>query len=131
MPHNRTATQWFCLLGGGLLVIRGVSVLVSGPSFDLPGEGWHASFHLVSGIVLLLASRRASLAYPVVVGFALVYGFVAVVGTVDGNEALGVIPIDTRDNVIHAVYVAIALAAIAAAAFAKRPGQDSNLRPAA
>src|SRR5262245_19502866 len=99
MPHRRTAVQWFCLLAGALLVVRGVIVLVTGPAFDTPGEGWHATFHLVSGIVLLSVFRNPELAYRVVIGFALVYGFVAVGGSLDGNDFLGVIPIDTRDNV--------------------------------
>src|SRR4051794_32437174 len=105
---TRTVTQWFCLLAGALLVIRGISVLLPGVSFETPGEGWHAMFHLVSGLALLVAYRSPSLAYPAVAAFALVYGVIAVVGSVDGHDAFGVIPIDTRDNVIHSPYVALA-----------------------
>jgi hypothetical protein len=112
--HNRTVPQWFCLLAGVVLLIRGVSVFVTGPGFELPGEGWHATFHLASGAVLMAAAfGTPALAYRVVVGFALAYGFVAVVGAVDGQDVLGVIPVDTRDNVVHGVYVALALAVIA------------------
>ena len=112
--HGWTATQWFCLIAGGLLVVRGASVLLMGESFGTPGEGWHAAFHLASGLVLVIASRNASVAYPVVAAFAFVYGLVAVAGTIDGHDAFGVVPIDTRDNVIHFAYVAFALGTLAA-----------------
>jgi hypothetical protein len=111
--RGRTPVQWFCLIAGGLLFLRGVSVLVTGPSFDAPGEGWHAMFHLLSGALLLAASSRPIVAYRFVLAFALAYGIVAVVGTVNGSEVFGVIPIDTRDNVIHWAYVAVALGVLA------------------
>jgi hypothetical protein len=60
------------------------------------------------------ASPNARLVRPAVAAFALVYGIVAVAGIVDGHDAFGVIPIDTRDNVIHSIYVALALGALAA-----------------
>src|SRR4051812_45326207 len=106
---DRTVTQWFCMLAGALLLVRGTTVLLGNPSFGTPGEGWHAIFHLVAGLLLLPASLNARLARPAVAAFALVYGLVAIWGIVDGHDAFGVIPIDTRDNVIHSVYVALAL----------------------
>jgi hypothetical protein len=105
---RRSFTQWFCLLAGALLLVRGLTVL-PGASFDTPGEGWHAMFHLVSGVALLIAGRTPSLAYSAVAVFAFVYGVVAIAGSLDGHDAFGVIPIDTRDNVIHSAYVAVAL----------------------
>src|SRR3954454_11593796 len=111
--HGWTAAQWFCLIAGGLLLVRGASVLLMGESFGTPGEGWHAAFHLASGLVLVIASRNASVAYPVVGAFVLVYGIITVAGTVDGHDAFGVLPIDTRDNVIHFIYVALALGVLA------------------
>src|SRR5438128_12622218 len=54
-----TVAQWFCALVRALLVIRGVSVFVTGPSFGLPGAGGPAGFHLRRGAVLLaLLGRR-------------------------------------------------------------------------
>ena len=130
LARTRTNTQWFCLLAGGLLLVRGVSVLVTGPSFGMPGEGWHAMFHLLSGALLLAAYRSPSVAYPAVAAFALAYGLIVAVGVINGHEAFGLIPIDTRDNVLHSAYVAAALAVLATDrarrhALGSRPGPAS------
>jgi hypothetical protein len=111
--RGRSGAELFCLLAGGLLVLRGLSVLVTGVSFGMPGEGWHAMFHLVSGALLLLGARGPQLAYRFVLGFAFAYGLVAIAGIVDGNDVFGVIPIDARDNIIHTAYVAVALVVVA------------------
>ena len=108
-----TVAQWFCALVGALLVIRGVSVLVRGPSFGLPGAGWHAGFHLISGVLLMAALGRRALAYRVAVGFAVAYGTVTVAGIVSGRDVFGLIPVGTRENVIHAAYVAVTLVVVA------------------
>ena len=108
-----TVAQWFCVLVGALLVIRGISVLVTGPSFGLPGAGWHASFHLLSGALLIAAHVRRTLAYRAAIGFAVAYGTVTVAGILNGHNAFGVIPVGTRDNIIHAAYVAVTLLVIA------------------
>jgi hypothetical protein len=108
-----TVAQWFCVLGGALLVIRGISVLATGPSFGLPGAGWHATFHLLSGAALIAVHARRSLAYRAAVAFAIAYGTVTVAGIVNGSDVFGVIPVGTRDNTIHAAYVAVTLLVIA------------------
>lgn len=108
-----TVAQWFCVLVGALLVIRGISVLVTGPSFELPGAGWHACFHLLSGVLLMAAHARRKLAYSAAVAFAIVYGTVTVAGIANGHDVFGVIPVGTRDNIIHAAYVAVTLLVIA------------------
>src|ERR1700694_3467989 len=81
-----TLAQWFCVLAGAVLVIRGISVLVTGPSFALPGAGWHAGFHLLSGALLIAVHARRTLAYRAAIGFALAYGTVTVAGIVNGHE---------------------------------------------
>ena len=108
-----TVAQWFCVLVGILLVARGISVLVTGASFGLPGAGWHASFHLLSGVLLIAAHRRPRLAYGAAIAFAVVYGTVTVAGVVNGHEVFGIIPVATRENVVHAVYFAVTLLVIA------------------
>jgi uncharacterized protein DUF4383 len=108
-----TLAQWFCVLAGAVLVIRGISVLVTRPSFALPGAGWHASFHLLSGALLMSAHARRTLAYRAAIGFAIAYGTVTLAGIANGHDVFGVIPVGTRDNTIHAVYVAVTLLVIA------------------
>jgi hypothetical protein len=108
-----TVAQWFCVLVGALLVIRGASVLASGPSFGLPGTGWHASFHLLSGVLLIAAHRKGTLAYRAAIAFGVAYGTVTVVGIANGHEVFGVIPVAARENIVHAAYVAVTLLVIA------------------
>jgi Domain of unknown function (DUF4383) len=122
-----TVAQWFCVLVGMLLVVRGISVLVTGASFRLPGTGWHASFHLLSGALLIAAHRRPRLAYRAAIAFAVVYGTVTVAGVVNGREVFGIIPVATRENFIHAVYVAVTLLVIALGPTRMPPAHDRRV----
>jgi hypothetical protein len=108
-----TVAQWFCVLVGILLVIRGISVLVTGPSFGLPGAGWHAGFHLLSGAALITVHARRTLAYRAAIAFAVAYGTVTLAGIANGHDVLGVFPVGVRDNTIHAAYFAVTLLVIA------------------
>ncbi len=49
----------------------------------------------------LLAARRGGLARTVAVAFGAVYGLVALIGLIDGNDVLGFIPINAADNILH------------------------------
>jgi len=102
---RRTPAQLFCLLGGGLLLARGlVGFAFLDSSFDTPGEGWHHLIHLVSGVALLAAlaggeavSRLAALA------FGAGYTTLALAGIIDGNDAFGLIAADFADKAFHVV----------------------------
>lgn len=104
-----TAAQWYCLAAGSLLLIRGATVLIADPDFATPGEGWHAAFHLASGIPLLVAFFIPGIARAAVAVFAGVYGALTVVGLAAMGDVAGAIPIDARDSLVHGVYVAAAL----------------------
>jgi hypothetical protein len=116
MPSRdrRTAAQWFCLLIGVLLTLRGLQQLVDGASFDTPGEGWRASQQLLTAVLLLAGQRSDRGARWVLVPFALYYTAIAVVGNVNGHEAFGLFPVDGRDKVIHPIYAGLALVLLAA-----------------
>ena len=116
---RRTPAQWYCLLAGLSLLLAGVFGFVSDSSFDT-GDGVqddrflgfevnaiHNLIHLASGLVLLAASPRRASARAVALGFGLVYGLVALIGLLDGEDVLGLIPINSADNLLH-----IALAAL-------------------
>jgi hypothetical protein len=116
---SRTPAQWYCLLAGLALLLAGIFGFVSDSSFDT-GDGVqgdlflgfevnaiHNLIHVASGLVLLAASPRRASARAVALGFGLVYGLVAVIGLVDGEDVLGLIPINSADNLLH-----IALAAL-------------------
>src|SRR5207245_8467247 len=53
----RTAAQWFCLVVGVLLALRGAQQLLAGAGFNTPGEGWRASQQLLTALLLLLGRR--------------------------------------------------------------------------
>jgi hypothetical protein len=108
---DRSWAQWFCLLGGALLLLRGTVGVALDPEFGAPGEGWHQLFHLVSGVALLGASRDAGPAVALTLGFAAVYSAVLIVGVVDGSDVAGVVPIETSDNLVHTGLTLAALVA--------------------
>jgi hypothetical protein len=101
---RRTLAQWFCLLGGAVLLLRGIVGFVAlDSSFDTPGEGWHHSIHLVSGIVLIALARNVDLARAGALGFGIFYTGLAVIGIADGSEVLGIIEADFADKTFHTV----------------------------
>jgi hypothetical protein len=110
----RTAAQWFCLIVGVLLALRGVQQLAGGAHFNTPGEGWRASQQLLTALLLLLGARTERGARLVLIPFALFYTVLAIVGDVNGHEAFGLLPVDTRDEIIHPIYAVLALLLLAA-----------------
>lgn len=112
MRSARTPAQWFCLLGGAVLLVRGlVGFAFLDASFDLPGEGWHHLIHLGSGALLLAAGRSAAPARALAIGFGLLYGAVAAIGIADGEDVLGLIAADAADKTFHTVIAAASLGA--------------------
>ena len=109
--EGRSPAQWFCLIGGGVLLIRGLVGIALDPTFETPGEGWHQFFHLTSGAVLLAVSRSARPALALTLAFAAAYAGVTVAGILNGHDVLGVLPIEASDNGVHVTYTLIALAA--------------------
>jgi Domain of unknown function (DUF4383) len=107
--HDRTAAQWYCLVAGGLLTLRGAQQLIAGASFATPGDGWRGTQQLVTGIVLLIVQRDRVLAYRALIPFAIFYAVLAIVGDINGHEAFGLLPVDTRDEFVHPLYAVIAL----------------------
>jgi hypothetical protein len=116
---RRTPAQWYCLLAGLALLLAGAFGFISDSSFDT-GDGVqgdlflgfevnaiHNLIHVASGLVLLAASPKRSSTRAVAIGFGLVYGVVAIIGLIDGEDVLGLIPINSADNLLH-----IALAAL-------------------
>jgi hypothetical protein len=116
---RRTPAQWYCLLAGLSLLLAGAFGFISDSSFDT-GDGVqgdlffgfevnaiHNLIHVASGLVLLAASPKRASARAVALAFGLVYGLVAIIGLIDGDDVLGLIPINSADNLLH-----IALAAL-------------------
>jgi hypothetical protein len=123
MTHDdgRTPAQWYCLLAGLSLLLAGVLGFISDSSFDT-GDGVqgdlfvafevnaiHNLVHVASGLVLLAASPKRASARAVALGFGVVYGLVAIIGLIDGEDVLGLIPINAADNLLHVALAALGI----------------------
>jgi hypothetical protein len=151
--RDRTPAQWYCLLGGLALLLAGLLGFIADASFDtgstpdfdrlgnangqLQGDsflgfevnGWHNVIHVASGVLLLLAASRARRARTVALAFGIVYGVVTIIGLVDGNDVLGLFPVNAADNILHIGLTALAF--IAALASPNRDdAEEASRRPA-
>ena len=115
---GRTPAQLFCLVGGAVLLLRGIVGFVAlDSSFDTPGEGWHHLIHLASGVVLMALARGPDVARSAAIGFGIFYTGLAVIGIVDGEEVLGLIEADAPDKLFHTV---LGLASLGAGLVSRR-----------
>ena len=114
----------YATLVGAVLTIAGIIGFFYSGSFGSPGEvdkvfgilavnGWHNVVHLVTGLLGLAAAAYAARAYALGVG--LVYVVVAVWGFIigSGDSILGIVPVNTADDILHLI---VGLAGLAAGA---------------
>ena len=127
-------------VAGATLVIAGIIGFFYSASFGAPGEvdavfgilnvnAWQNLVHIATGLLGLAAfsaSAYASRTYAI--GIGLVYVAVAIWGFIigDGESILGFVPINTEDNVLHALLGVAGLAAGLAASRAPTPGPAST-----
>jgi hypothetical protein len=123
VTDTRTPAQWYCLGAGVALLLAGVLGFFSDSSFDTGNAVQGGSFlgfevnaihnlvHVASGLLLVAAYRSPASARAVAIGFGLVYGLVAVIGLIDGEDVLGLIPINAADNVLHVALAALGVIA--------------------
>ena len=115
----------YATLVGAALTIAGIAGFFYSASFGSPGRvddafgilainGWHNVFHLTSGLVGLAAAGYAARQYAL--GFGLLYIVVAIWGFVigSGEDILGIIPVNTEDNILHLILGLTGVAAGAA-----------------
>ncbi|MDP9401143.1 MAG: DUF4383 domain-containing protein [Actinomycetota bacterium] len=114
----------YALVVGATLVVAGIIGFLYNASFAvgsaverdavlglLDVNGWHNVVHLATGALGLVLARSAARAYAL--GLGAVYVLVFVLGLIvgDGGELLGLIPINTPDNVLHLLLGVTGLAA--------------------
>jgi hypothetical protein len=112
----------YALLVGASLVVAGIVGFLYSTSFGAPGEvdavlgildvnAWHNLVHIATGALGVLLYRTAAREYAL--GLGAVYVVVAIWGFVigDGESILGFIPVNTEDNVLHALLGVAGLAA--------------------
>jgi hypothetical protein len=112
-----TPAKLYAGVVGTVLVFAGIIGFFYSASFGSPGEvdpvfgildinGWHNLVHIATGLLGLLAytsGAHASRQYAL--GLGIFYILVAVWGFAigDGEAILGFIPVNTEDNVLHAL----------------------------
>lgn len=120
----KTPAQIYAYAVGGVLLLVGLIGFAADSAFDtghgidggkLLGifevNGIHNLVHILSGLLLLaVAPKRATARYGVI-AFGLVYGLVTLIGLIDGQDVLGLIPVNPADNVLHIALTAAALLA--------------------
>ncbi len=141
MPDTRAMTpaQIYSLVFGATLLIVGLIGFAVNSDFDTGSNvstgdeliifevnGWHNLVHIASGLVGLALYRNPGSARAFALGFGTVYAVVTVLGFADGNDVLGLIPVNGADNVLH---LAIAAAGILAGLASSRTGTPAA-RPA-
>ena len=120
--------RMYALIFGVVLTLVGIAGFFTESSFSgddrgaLLGfdvNGWHNLVHLASGLIGLMAWRAgAAAARQYALGFGIVYLIVAIWGFAmgDGETLLGIIPINTADNVLHLLIALAGLGAYAMSA---------------
>jgi hypothetical protein len=120
---GRTIAQWFALVAGLVLVLVGLLGFIADSGFgsgsDVQGDsflgfevnGWHNLVHILTGALLLAGAKKRSTAKTVTLIFGAAYVVVTLIGLIDGNDIIGLIPVNPADNVLHLI---LALASLAA-----------------
>ncbi len=121
--HARTPAQVYALVFGITLLVAGIAGFFADSSFDVGSgvqgddlivfevNGWHNLVHIASGALGLALMGTAAGARAYALGFGAVYLAVTIWGFIDGNDVLGLIPVNSADNWLH---VAIAVTGILA-----------------
>jgi hypothetical protein len=120
---SRSPARLFCLVVGATLVLVGVLGFIAESAFDtgsgVQGEdfivlevnGWHNVVHLLSGLFLLAFMGRHDTARIAALSFGAIYAVVTVIGLIDGEDVIGLFPVNAADNVLHIVLTLAAFAA--------------------
>jgi hypothetical protein len=136
--ESRTPAQLYSLLFGVTLLAVGILGFIANSSFssgsNVQGSdfiifevnGWHNLVHIASGLAGIALSRRADSARLFALGFGAVYLAVTIWGFVDGNDVLGLIPVDTADNILHLAIAALGIGAGVVSSDAKARRQPAH-----
>jgi len=118
--QNRSAPQIYALVVGASLVAGGVLGFFYNASFAsgdatlsdrdavlgiLDVNGWHNVVHLASGVLGLAVAGSFGGARAYAGGFGITYLLIAILGFAvgDGESLFSLVPVNTEDNVLHAL----------------------------
>lgn len=138
----RTPAQLFALVIGGILLAFGVVALVLGHTdfgagSSLGGSqfilwmtnGWDTIIWMALGALGLLAAAQSDTARTYSLLAGVFFALVAVWGFIDGDDAFGLMAVDTTDNITHAVIAALGFTAAMAPAPASQTGSYGGGHP--
>ena len=129
---SRSPAQLYALIFGAVLTIAGIigffynSEFTSNKAvhdavfgvFDV--NGWHNLVHILIGLLLLACAGSA--ARSAALGVGLLYLVLAIWGFAESdNVILGLVPVNTEDDVLHLILGLVGLAAGAASPATGRP----------
>ena len=131
MEFRERYARLFALVVGAVLVVAGVIGFFYESKFTsdetvrdavfgiLEVNGWHNAVHIVTGLVALALARTHAREFAL--GFGVVYLVVAVWGFIvgDGDSILSIIPVNTEDNILHAIFAVAGFAVYALTAQAR------------
>lgn len=131
---KRSPAQTYALVIGLALTAAGIVGFFYSSAFGKPGEvdavlgvldvnGWHNLVHLLSGLLLLSVASSYSASRTTAIGFAAVYAAIAIWGFTigDGESILGIVPVNSEDNVLHLLISLAGLFAGLATSSAPKP----------
>jgi len=118
------SAQLGALMLGTWWTVNGIGAFIAEPGFDVShvhGEanlglvhvavnGWHALFHLLTGLLCIAVWRKPRAARACLIGTGVLYLIVAGWGLINGSTVFGVMAVDTPGSVVHAIEGLIALA---------------------
>ena len=126
--RDSTPASLYAVLIGAVLLVAGIIGFFYSAAFGTPGNvdavlgildvnAWHNLIHIASGALGLLAfasgpaaSRTYALAFGAVYIVVAIWGFV--IGS--GESILGIIPVNTEDNILHVILGVLGIGAYAA-----------------
>ena len=138
MTDRYTPAQLYSLIFGATLLLVGILGFIAESAFntgsDLNGSnfilfevnGWHNLVHIASGLVGLALWRSVSGARSFALGFGAVYLIVTLWGFIDGNDVLGLIPVNGADNVLHLLISLLGIGAGLASRDATAPTRQAT-----
>lgn len=143
--RDSTPASLYAGLIGAVLLVAGIIGFFYSSAFGSPGEvdavlgildvnGWHNLVHIASGVLGLLAfasgpaaSRTYALAFGAVYIVVAIWGFV--IGS--GESILGIVPVNTEDNILHVILGVLGIGAYAASDPAAADRRTTTARSAA
>ena len=119
---DATPARLYATLVGATLLIAGIIGFFYSASFGDPGKvdevfgllavnAWHNIVHILTGALGLLVAGYAAREYAM--GLGIVYLLVAIWGFIigSGDSILGIVPVNTEDNILHLILGLTGLAA--------------------